>query len=287
MTNTGLTSEQTLSMSRLHRGADRDAVKEKIASDFYYLLACVNDLAFDVPKARLAELPIINPFTKQNELAQAIIKELNRGHRPEKYVTKAVHMMSKWVTGYQDLSEAQVYTSEGKIKPYLVYFKETNCLSDTIFVKGKNIPLEGLLELLATARLLGDVDVLGNIGSNTGFVVQENLRGVPISAKIIKVDPGYAFTVNEQESLLFATLYPPTNPLNKPKTLKDTKDIQMGTSTDIIVWSSLTKEQKSRFLKAMKQGIGTLRQDGIINYILSRNNRFNQCGSSFDDGSYD
>ena len=275
-TNTALTSNQTLSISKLYRGANRDAVKEKIASDFYYVLASVSDFAFDVPKARLAELPIINLFTEKNVLAEEIVKILNKDRPPEKYITKAVHIMSKWVNGYHDLSEAQVSTPDGKIKYYLDYLKETNCLSDTIFVKGKNISLEGLLELLAASRLLGDVDVLGNGGSNTGFVVQENLRGIPISAKIVKVDPGYAFTVNEQESLLFATLYPPTNPLSKPRTLKDTKDIQIGTTTDLIVcWSSLTQVQKSRFLKTIKHGINALKQDSVMHYMLSRNDHFN------------
>src|SRR5262249_13720995 len=104
MSNTALTRDQYQSISRMHRGTNRDAVKEKIASDFYYVLACVSGFAFDVPKARLAELPIINDFTKENSLAQAIIIELNRGRRPEAVVTNAIHILSKWVNGYQDLS---------------------------------------------------------------------------------------------------------------------------------------------------------------------------------------
>ena len=263
MANPNVHSKNTLSISKMRRGTNRDAVKEKIASDFYYLLACASDLAFDVPKARLAELPIMNPYTEKNELAKFILEEMNHNSGSGKPITHAIHIMSKWVNDYQDLAEAQVCNTQGMIVPYLTHLKETGCLSDTIFVKDKIIPLTGLLELLAAARLLGDVDVLGNGGTNTGFIVQEDLRGTPISAKIVKIDPGFVFTVNEQESLLFATLYPPSNPITRRqlRTLKDIKDIQIGTSTEILVhWSSLTNNQKSRFLKTLQEGINLLKQ---------------------------
>lgn len=294
MDDADLTSKQSWEISKGHRGTNRSAVKEKIAYDFYYLLACINNKAFDVPKARLAELPINHSYT--SPLASSLVQEINSDRPDKQPIEKMIHIMSKIEDGYQDLHQAQVRTPGGVDKPYFEYFKETKILSDEIVVKEKIIPLEGLLELLAAARLLGDIDVLGNSGSNTGFVVQKDLRGIPISAKIVKIDPGCTFTVKPGESWLFAT--PPVCEFEfdetiKPTTLKDAKDIQVGTKIvamptgsmtwvkqsdvpSVIQWTSFTKEQKSRFLKTMRQSINVLKQKDIIKYMIMRNGEFNK-----------
>lgn len=256
--------------SIIRRGANWDATKEKIASDFYYLLALESGQKFIAPETLLANLPIINQFTQNNPLANAILDEINYGRENKKM--NAIHIMSKWMDGYTDLANASVKNSDGNIIPYFEHFQNTGILSDTIIVDGKEIPLEGLLELLAAARLLGDIDVFGNSGGNVGFVLIPDQQGKPEFAQIVKIDPGYAFTVNGQ-SQLFAALNPSASP--DCLSLKDLKDIQIGTTSETLVqWSCLTQNQKTRFINAMKKYIDTLKDESIIHFMFNRNNEF-------------
>lgn len=256
--------------SIVRRGANWDATKEKIASDFYYLLARESGQKFIVPETLLANLPIINQFTQNNPLANAILDEINYGRTNKKM--NAIHIMSKWMDGYTDLANAFVRNSDGKILPYFEHFQNTGILLDTIIVGGKEIQLEGLLELLAAARLLGDIDVLGNSGENVGFILIPARQNKSAYAQIVKIDPGYAFTVNAQ-SQLFAALNPSSD--RDCLSLKDIKDIQIGTTSETLVqWSRLSENQKNRFIHAMKKYISTLKDESIINFMFNRNNEF-------------
>ena len=54
-----------------------------------------------MPKCRLAILPVLNKFTEKNILAQEVAQTTHDG--------KSVHIMSKFLEEYQDLSKAFVF----------------------------------------------------------------------------------------------------------------------------------------------------------------------------------
>lgn len=52
---------------------------------------------------------------------------------------------------------------------FFYYFQKTGKFPDMIYYNNKDIPLYGLIELVACGKLLGDVSVLGNTLSDAGI----------------------------------------------------------------------------------------------------------------------
>lgn len=76
---------ESLRNAQFVRGVNRDALKEKIAFDFYHVLSkCLNDV-FYVPPSVLCVLKILNQFTEGNIWAKAVFDHLNQNE------TKKVH----------------------------------------------------------------------------------------------------------------------------------------------------------------------------------------------------
>lgn len=260
----------------------RDALKEKLADDLYYLIALQTQFAFDVPKTRLGNLPILNPFTNKDELAKSIYKILNDGRASDKAVDTSMHVMSRWIEGYQDLNKALVPVDGASPELFPAYFKRTGKISDLILVKGHLIPLRGLLELFAASRLVGDINVLGNGFSNAGFVVTYNQRGNPVFAQVIKIDSSYAFSFRNEENRLIEAMYPsqcsenPFRNWQRPYYLQDFKDIQIATTLDKVVqWQHLTDAQRDRFLHTLQAGMQLLQDIPTQDYVFKRGGAFN------------
>jgi len=100
----------------------------------------------------------LDKFTKTNPLA--IYAEINRNRT--QHVEEAVHIMSEWIEDYQDLSKAMIPSEKGEPLPFMEYIESKKKLPDQIIVDGKIIPLFGLVEVLATSRLLGDIVTSSN-----------------------------------------------------------------------------------------------------------------------------
>lgn len=225
------------------------AAKEKIAFDLYALLSEASGHAFLVPESTLANLPVINPFNN-NTVTRMISRYLKP--EPDK-IAHVPHIMSKYCDDYIDLVKAEVRNAQGEIVPYFRHFQNTGQFSDTIMVNDQEIPLTGLFELLAAARVLGDFDVIGR-GHNTGFRLVFDQSGQLLNAEVIKIDAGEAFTV------------PSTSP-EQEFLQNDPKNIQFGLG-GWIPWSCLSADQKIRFMKAMKACISILKDEARINPLF-------------------
>lgn len=102
------------------------------------------------------------------------------------------------------------------------------------------------------------------------------IREHPLRAVIVKVDPGYTFTVSDT-SLLATTLHPPSNPidLRNKKKLNDIKDTQFASTSEFqIEWKNLNFTQKNRMLETLKEGINILEDENLVDFILKRNGQF-------------
>lgn len=260
---------------RLARRLSRDALREKIAADCYEALCLFSGSAYRLPKHRLAWLPILNPYTETHRITKSILEEA-REEGIE--LTHTTYIMSKIVPDYQDLSKAQVKTAEGT-QSYLGLLKRGE-VSDTLLVEGKEIPLLGLMELLAASRLLSDIDVLGNNLTNAGFSVVRQ-RGEPRYAYVIKIDPGWAFSFSSDRNRFYHTqTFAAATPYESlHEGLKDSRDIQTGTGKKeefVLPWSVLTTKQKERFLMALHMGSQLLNNQEWLDYLFLREGRFNQ-----------
>lgn len=254
--------------SLLQRGAPMNPVRELIAAHAYDLLA---NNSYIVPKNRLAKLPLINRFTETHLVAQELLTSMNRG-RPEA-VTETVHLMSKWIENYANLGTAQVYY-EGTCIPMMTYIEIHRQIPTNIVVDGREIPLVGVIEILAASRLLGDTDVFGREGKNTGFIIERDLVGVPIQAKAVKINAGSAFNfqgVDNRLSQSFHTSAPSST------RLADRRDIQFGNrQTYDIEWVSLSYDQRITFMRAFKDGLELLSTPLLLRTLIDRSGAFNR-----------
>ncbi len=158
-----------------------DTIREKLASDFFQELG---KGLFVVPKTRLSLQPVLNEYNL-NDLAaywvQIGIKETLR-------------VMSSFLDGYHDFAKALTRDTTKDI-PFMVYLATYHRPPESLLTPdGQSVPLQGMIELLAIGRLLADIDLLGGIGCNAGFVWIRNEAQEIIGARVVKIDPGFAFS---------------------------------------------------------------------------------------------
>ncbi len=278
-------------------------IMEKIASDCYELLSQNN---YIVPRTKLAKMPIENAYTSNSTAVNRIIIRINQD-RVDNPITELVYFMSKEVSNYNTFENTEVVDPENNknisIQRYIVKFKRPP--ETIIHEEHGEIPLIGLMEVLAIARIINDIDVLGSMLSNIGYVL-EKLPGKGIVAKIVKIDPGYGFNkhncsyylntleyiekvlkprLNDSKDLDLATInskyladHIKTNVTAKKYKdnyiLDDLRDIQFRTQNyGVIQWQCLTQTQKTQFLSALHYGLAKL-DDQVVDFLIYRNGAF-------------
>jgi hypothetical protein len=247
-------------------------VKELIAAQLYTLLG---HGAFYVPKHRLHRMDIINEQTKDNALAVALMKEVNLGRPATEQITQGLHLLARWIEGYQDLAKLTTcYLDADDQEPTSFQtLVEAGRVPEYAHIEGKRLPILGLMEIMAASRLLGDTDVLGGGAMNAGFVV-ERKNGQPVAIRVMKIDAGEAFSWSAEHNQ-FAQFF---SPLSEAKKLADPKDLQFGNmQPKVILWGKLLESQKQRFLHTLKQGYAAFQDEPLIDFILHRRGAFDEA----------
>ena len=251
------------------------SIKEKIAADVYAILGNGH---FYVPKHRLANLKIMNDYTKTHPVAVALLESLNRGKPESEWLTESVHLMSKWMSDYQDLDSLKdcVMDPSNPVDSQLSFM---DCLGvghvpEHAMVNGKVVPILGLMEIMAVSRLLGDTDVLGGGGKNAGFVVERDGEGTPLAIRLVKIDAGESFNFDGADNQLIQSF----NRRSRAQKLKDPKDLQFGNNQPInIKWDSLSAKQRRAFLETLKKGLGYLKKEANLDLLVKRKGEFDKA----------
>ena len=162
-------------------------ILEKISSDCYDLLS---QDRYIVPKTKLAKMPIQNTYTSDSPVVQKIIKEINQ-NRFGPPIDELVYFLSKEVDKYTKFENIEVINPETNdpipIQRFIAKFKRPP--EKIIDKENGEIPLVGHMEVLAIARIINDIDVLGTMLSNIGYVITQ-VQGKGTVAKVVKIDPG-------------------------------------------------------------------------------------------------
>eukprot|EP00457_Paulinella_chromatophora_P001697 gb/GEZN01001699.1/.p1 GENE.gb/GEZN01001699.1/~~gb/GEZN01001699.1/.p1 ORF type:complete len:814 (+),score=75.13 gb/GEZN01001699.1/:150-2444(+) len=156
-----------------------------------------------------------------------------------------IHFLSQLVDGYRDLKQGFSFKRNEQDKIIGV--------PEYIVVDGKEVPLAGLVELLAASRLLGDIDVVGGDLKNAGFVLETGPKGAQI-ARVVKIDPGYAFRFNDE------TL--------------DTQATQMGITiaapNHMLPFEAFSPQQQKLFLECLVGGANLLSRSDVLYCTFNR-----------------
>ncbi|KAH3760453.1 leucine-rich repeat protein [Pelomyxa schiedti] len=195
----------------------RYTVYEKISSDMLQFFGVCG------PKARLATLPVLNPFTMNHEWAKEIAKT----------EPKATFFMSKWIDGYTDIGQ-----------PFIDAIITTGSTPTDIAISSdgstKSLPLRGFMRAAAVTKFVADTDFLGGSGKNAGYVIR-NENGKQY-AQFVKIDTGEAFSFRD------------TTNIESAKNLRHSQDICIANgATRNILFTQLNAEQKTEFLQTMAQ----------------------------------
>ena len=281
--------DKTRSITR--RGLD--AIAEKIAGDAY---TAANTGRYFIPKHRLAMLPVRHNFLREDHLnlVDFALAEINKD-RPVP-ITETIHVLSKWIDDFQDLGSIrtrQYHSSEPSLRlmrgaaiPFMESITEHQHLPETVFIDGQDVPLMGLIDILAVSRLLADSDVLGGKGDNAGILVYRDAQGHPIVAKAVKIDPGFAFNFRGHENRFQRTRLYQLAAFAKGEAfvpeadmLRNLQDIQFGNNHPVnIQWTSLSAQQQCDFLLALNRGSLALGEGTMIEMLLLRGGAFKLHG---------
>lgn len=252
--------------SLVYHGRAIEAVKEKLASDFFFLLSFGS---YSVPKTRLAEIPLESVrsyFKNPRDYMEIVVNRVNQDGCNGR-ISKGIFFMSKYLSGYRDLFDLKnCILGRGKAS-FLDFLKIEKKLPEFVDIEEKIIPIFGLIELLATARLLGDTDVLGFEGKNAGFLIERDMYHRPLCVRIVKIDPGYAFDFSE--SNVFRNGVDLNNNLDPSK--QDARNIQYAVNPGCLLpWTNLSDSQKKTYLQTFYQALNQLRNEDFINLVLGQ-----------------
>ena len=229
-----------------------DAIFEKIAADFYGLF----QNKYKTPLTCLSNQKFLDEFTSENEYAVAIAETIP--------ADRTLRFMSKLVKGYQNLAAATTVLNDVCV-PIEKFIIQCHRPPEEIFSpNGELVPLKGLIELCAAMRILADIDGLGGSLANAGFVWERENDKI-ISARVVKVDPGFSF-----QFALFNGIESPNKALSTIKKagyssswLSDLRDIQTASSNQEITfhWKALTERQQREFLDALNKIMKISKED--------------------------
>ncbi len=221
---------------------------------------------FTVPSSFLSKQPVINPYTRDNHLAQGLV---------EYGIRKCLHVFCRYVDGYQDFRRAETLNPENQRISFVDFINNYHRLPESIFnPAGELVPLWGMLELLAVMRAVGDIDGLGT-GGNAGFVWKYNEDRRVIAAQTVKIDPGEAFQFRDQDekNAVIRTRHGLGTAINR---LSDCRDIQTSSIDPgmTIRWRNLTQVQKNIFLSTLMNCLRYKNNPKVLEFLVLREGRF-------------
>ena len=240
------------------RSINIDVTREKIAADLYKELGRG---MFDVPKTRLARLPVMDRFTSEHVMAQEWV---------QLGIEDTLRVMSRFMDGYRDFAQART-REDGRDYSFMEYIETHRRPPDFLLTEeGTLVPLKGFVELLAVGRMVADTDFIGGGGRNAGFKWVLGDDGRPKEAETVKIDPGYAFQFDAPFNRAFNTYQN-----NDGEKLENIRDIQIANNHDgvTIKWNSLTADQRSVFLSSL-QNCARYLSDEVLSFLFLREGRF-------------
>ena len=125
-------------------------IQELLAAHLYTLLG---HGSFYVPKHRLSMMDVMNDYTKDHALAIALMGEVNEGRAEEDKITQSLHLLSRWMDGYRDLSkleECYLDSNDQEPKSFQACV-EAGQVPEYASISGIRLPILGLMELLASS----------------------------------------------------------------------------------------------------------------------------------------
>ena len=125
----------------------------------------------------------------------------------------------------------------------------------------EEIELKGVMGVLAAAASIADIDVFGTTGKNTGYIIEKDKDGKVLRARVVKIDPGFAFKYE------------------LAKKIKTPKDIFYSTHNKFIKWDNLTESQKEEFLEVKRHNLEIIKDPRILEYIFFRQGHFNRSNT--------
>jgi hypothetical protein len=255
-------------------------VGEKIASDCYKELS--ND-KFLVPKTQLSEQPILDKFTESHPKLQELLDSLSDEQEQKKEeIPRSLRIMSQLIEQYVDFRDTYAVDDDYNPISFCGYMEKFHRPPvELINPEGVTVPILGLMEALAVGRALADPDILGGYGMNAGIVWVKNQDQKTVSAKVVKVDPGAAFSLNlpfqKNPNLVLSAL---NHQADVEFELSDVRDIQTSCWNHklIIQWSCLLDVQKKEFLSKLSSAKNSLGDPKILSFLLYRDGMFNLGG---------
>lgn len=243
-----------------HSRSEITLIKELIAAALYTLLG---NQCFYVVKHRLARVIPINAYSEKHPDGNLLSKKLCEDRT-------YLHLATRWITDIKSLhtlTECKCSKADNKNKSFFQWIKD-GIVPTFAIIEGVVVKLLGLVELFAVAKLLGDTDVIGDLGDNTGYIIERKESGAPIAIRMVKIDVSASFNFSDRET---NRLLRKIKHISNEHSLVSNKDIQCSNwGPDIIRWKCLSVGQQNRFLTALKNGLCMLKKRRILQLMIQR-----------------
>ena len=215
------------------------------------LYSVMSGTSIFVSKMCIADYDVINRLTQKDHIAN----QLNTWNRnvDSDSPSKLPWVFSIIPEGFHPLCEAQTFSEKtpASFKEFAQQHRRPP--SSIISPCGSQVPLHGMMEMLAVGRALADLQTIGKNCNSAGFVWEKDDHGNIIAArcvkicfdKILMVDPkNYGMNLDYRTSKQTGA---------PPRWLKDLKNIQAGHADQDMVfeWDKLSDSQRVVFLETL------------------------------------
>ncbi len=155
-----------------------DTIREKIATNLYKELGRG---LFEIPKTGLSSLPILNPFTQLNLLAQLCA---------QKGRTTNLRILPRFVSSYLDFQHISTCDVDDQRIPFVQHTKKHHRPPEQVLIpENVQVPLNGFYGVLVLGRVLA----YGGRDGNAGLQWVRDAHGTVIGAQTVTIDTGCAF----------------------------------------------------------------------------------------------
>jgi GTPase Era involved in 16S rRNA processing len=190
------------------------------------------------------------------------------------YLSDSNYIVPKTRLAELSIDHAGVYILSKTQKAYRCITNLQSCiiqngkLPEDIIVDKKRIPLKGLIEILAVARLLADTNPFGKGATNVKFIIARDIKGEPIALRAVKINSGNAFNFSSKNNQFSQDIHQNATANNSSE--HDRRNLMYSDAESSLLWSNLTNSQQKQFIKALDKGLEALSNTEKMQKMITR-----------------
>jgi hypothetical protein len=255
----------------------------KLANDCYQVLG---EGIVITPESCLSEESTIDSATPLVSSSVPITESSSASASTDPYGIQSLKLKFNPINGYRDFRDAKTKDKDGGELSFIDFIRTYHRPPETLITpEGTSVPLKGIVGFLALARVLADIDPIGKIGKNAGFVWVTDEGGQIIAAQtaqaaqstqtaqtaVIRSQRFFHFRIGTNLAFDAYEKFKSQSVRSHQIRNHSIKNLQIDEDDSLkISWNKLSGKQREEFLQVLIQINRFFKSSEIRNYLFER-----------------